>query len=245
MSRYAGRADYYARNRPTYPAGVISLLAEAGFLFPGAVLADIGSGTGKLAELFLREGYTVHAVEPDPAMREAASRGLAAFPGYHLLPGSAEATGLADACVDLIIVGQAFHWFDPVPARAEFLRISRPPHRLATVDNRPTPDSVWMEVRENLRRHETNPVMSVLNERNPENARGSFFTSHTFRVFPNDHYFDFEGLVGRVLSLSNKPMPGQPGYDAMLADLRAIFDRRQQAGRIQVKFETRLYYGNL
>jgi SAM-dependent methyltransferase len=37
--------------------------------------------------------------------------------------------------VDLVAAGQAFHWFDPKAARAEFLRVLKPGGRVALVWN--------------------------------------------------------------------------------------------------------------
>jgi len=41
---------------------------------PGALVADIGAGTGLLAELFLKNGYRVLGVEPNREMRQAGAR---------------------------------------------------------------------------------------------------------------------------------------------------------------------------
>ncbi|HQM99929.1 MAG TPA: SAM-dependent methyltransferase, partial [Candidatus Hydrogenedentes bacterium] len=55
--RFGDRAMQYARFRPGYPLGLVALLEKEGLLQQGAVVADIGSGTGKLSEVFLERGY--------------------------------------------------------------------------------------------------------------------------------------------------------------------------------------------
>jgi SAM-dependent methyltransferase len=90
------------------------------------VVADIGSGTGILSELFLGNGNRVFGVEPNAEMRRAAERLLGGDARFTSVAGSAEATTLAEGSVDLVAAGQAFHWFDPEAARAEFLRVLKP-----------------------------------------------------------------------------------------------------------------------
>jgi precorrin-6B methylase 2 len=82
-ARFSNRVDDYVRYRPSYPAGVLEILrAEAG-LTPATIIADVGAGTGISAELFLRNGNTVYAVEPNDAMRLAAERLLHGYPNFH------------------------------------------------------------------------------------------------------------------------------------------------------------------
>src|SRR5437764_1020077 len=124
--RFSTRVDNYVKYRPGYPPAIVGLLeAECG-LTPESVVADIGAGTGLLAELWLRHGNPVCGVEPNREMREAGARLLAAYPAFTSVDGTAEATTLPDQSVDFVTAGQAFHWFEPVAARREFARILRP-----------------------------------------------------------------------------------------------------------------------
>jgi hypothetical protein len=65
------------------------------------------------------------------------------------------------------------------------------------------------------------------------------------RIFANEQVFDFEGLQGRLLSSSYMPARGEEGYDAMIADLRSLFDRYQVGGRITIHYDTKVYVGSL
>ena len=67
--RFSNRADEYARWRPSYPSEAVDAMGVA----PGALVADIGAGTGISSELFLRRGCRVVAVEPNAAMRDKAA----------------------------------------------------------------------------------------------------------------------------------------------------------------------------
>ena len=119
-------AEDYSRYRPGYPAGLVDELVRLCSLTGDWVIADIGSGSGNLARVFLEAGHRVFAVEPNKAMREAGERQLADYPLLTSLQGTAERVPLDGRSVDLVCVGQALHWFDVDRARAEFRRILRP-----------------------------------------------------------------------------------------------------------------------
>lgn len=136
-ARFSDRVDAYVRHRPSYPDAVVRFFEQVGLLRPGMTVADVGSGTGISAGLFLRHGYAVVGVEPNEAMRRAAEQMLASPPEspgappradgatFRSVAGSAEATTLADGSVDFVAAGQAFHWFDRPAAKREFVRIVR------------------------------------------------------------------------------------------------------------------------
>jgi hypothetical protein len=63
--------------------------------------------------------------------------------------------------------------------------------------------------------------------------------------FPHWQLFDFEGLVGRIVSSSYLPMEGEPGHEEMCRDLARVFDRWQQAGRVAFQYRTRVYRGSI
>src|SRR5205085_5614703 len=125
IQRFSNRVENYLKFRPSYPDAVISLLRSECGLTSDSVIADIGSGTGFLSELFLRNGNRVFGVEPNREMRAAGEKLLAKYPNFSSIDATAEATTLDAASIDFATVGQAFHWFDPVRTLKEFKRILR------------------------------------------------------------------------------------------------------------------------
>src|ERR1035441_10658815 len=121
--RFSSRVEDYTRYRPSYPAEAIAFLERQCGLTSQSRVADIGSGTGLLSELFLRFGCEVDGVEPNAEMRAAGERLLAAWPRFHSVNGRAEATTLPDRGARLVSAGQAFHWFSPYAARTEVLPV--------------------------------------------------------------------------------------------------------------------------
>jgi ubiquinone/menaquinone biosynthesis C-methylase UbiE len=122
--RFTGRVADYERYRMRYPSDAIyPILWEWCGLSPEYRIADIGAGTGMLAEVFLQNGNEVIAVEPNAEMRAACAKLSEQWPRLSVINATAEETGLEDASVDLVSVGRAFHWFDRSRALAEFRRV--------------------------------------------------------------------------------------------------------------------------
>ncbi|MCE6999550.1 class I SAM-dependent methyltransferase [Saccharothrix sp. S26] len=128
---FGARAAAYAEHRPDYPAEAIRWILEPLGRGPHQVL-DLAAGTGKLTGGLLAEGHHVTAVEPDEAMLSELVRHHGAA---RALPGTAERIPLPDGTVDAVVVGQAFHWFDPRRAMPEIARVLRPGGVLAALWN--------------------------------------------------------------------------------------------------------------
>jgi SAM-dependent methyltransferase len=124
--RFDGRVADYGRFRERYDPDILlpRLRAWCGLL-PSWLIADVGAGTGMLADVFLENGNQVLAVEPNDEMRTAC---MAAHAGSRLevFAASAEATSLCSQSIDLVCAGRAFHWFDADRSMTEFRRILKP-----------------------------------------------------------------------------------------------------------------------
>src|SRR5687767_3870583 len=118
--RFSDKVEDYVRYRPHYPAEIIPFLVKEAGLKKDWVVADIGSGTGISCEIFLANGNKVIGVEPNKEMREAAEKIFSGQKAFASVSAAAEATSLPDHSVDLVIAGQAFHWFDTEKSKKEF-----------------------------------------------------------------------------------------------------------------------------
>ena len=244
--RFSSRVEDYVRYRPGYPEAIVDLLrAECG-LTSESVVADVGSGTGILSELFLRNGNRVFGVEPNREMSEAGERLLAGYANFTSVEGTAEATTLPDGSVDFVTAGQAFHWFDPDKARAEWTRILRPGGWAVIVWNdRRSGGTPFLEGYEALLRRYGTDYERVTHRQFDEERLRAFFGAGGCRqrVFENEQVFDYEGLRGRLLSSSYTPEPGHPNHEPMLGELRRIFEAHAENGVVRVEYDTRVYYG--
>jgi len=126
VQRFTGRAADYNQFRERYDPDILlpRLRGWCGLL-PSWLVADIGTGTGMLADVFLANGNQVLAVEPNAEMR-AACLALHAGSRLEVFDGCAEATSLPSQSIDLVCAGRAFHWFDVERSISEFRRILRP-----------------------------------------------------------------------------------------------------------------------
>ena len=245
--RFSNRVENYVRYRPHYPVGVLALLRENIGLNPRTVIADIGSGTGISAELFLRNGNLVFAVEPNQEMRAAAERLLGGFPAFRSVSGTAEATTLPDASIDCVVAAQAFHWFDPVKTQAEFRRILTPDGWVVLLWNSRLKQATAFQ-RAYQRLLETYAVdyAQVQHERIDAAGLGSFYArGFQQRTLPNTQTFDFESLKGRLLSSSYTPTETGENYAPMIKMLQDVFQEHQQGGHVQFDYATQIYFGRV
>jgi len=246
--RFTSRVEDYIKYRPSYPSEIVDLLrAECG-LSADSVLADVGSGTGILSRELLDGGFQVIGIEPNDAMRAAAEHTLADEPRFTSIDATAEQTTLDAASVDLITAGQAFHWFDPVAARAEFVRIGKSDCPIALIWNdRQTDSDEFHRAYEQLLLKLAPMYPTLHHRRIGEKDIADFFAPAPFELtrFPNQQVFDFDGFAGRLDSSSYAPQPGDENYESMRAELTALFDKHQVDGKIKVDYDTKVYYGQL
>jgi SAM-dependent methyltransferase len=240
--RFSSRAEAYARGRPGYPREVLALLERECGLTPAWRVADIGSGTGLLARLFLDFGCEVFGVEPNAEMRAAGERELAGEATFHSVDGRAEASGLADGAFDLVTAGQAFHWFNQEAARSEFRRILRGDKWAALVWNERRATAGFMAD------HEILQTRFAAERPHPGSGEfDAFFGHREWRMAAIQHVteVDEETLLWRVESCSRAPLPGDGRHEEMVEDLRKLFRKYARDGRVAMEYETRVYWGRV
>ena len=246
--RFSGRVQAYLAYRPRFPRGILAFLREHSALPEGAVVADIGAGTGMLAELFLEAGHRVLAVEPNAEMLEACRELARCQPKLEVVEGSAEVTTLPDASVDLIAVGRAMHWFDWPRAYREFTRILRPNGWMlvATSGHRDSGAPLSNRLAEVLRKWRTDSAEADTTRDFNQRLEG-FLDASTWQRTTLHHSItvDFATLLGYAESLSAIPRPGERGYDGMVAELRAVFEEYQQDGMLVTPLSSDLHLGHL
>lgn len=178
-------------------------------------------------------------------MRNASVQLLKNYPNFKPTNGTAEATTLPRQSIDAIVAGQAFHWFDRVKTKAEFLRILKPAGIVILLWNeRLTHSPFEIEYDQLIIKHGKDYVQVDHRNINTEDIQAFFRPQKCeLNIFPNQQVFDFEGLKGRLSSSSYAPAPGDIGYEAMINDLRSLFNKYNNEGLITIHYDTKVYSG--
>ena len=138
------------------------------------------------------------AVEPIPEMRAKLS-------GVNVFDGTAEKIPLSEASVDLVTVGQAFHWFDAPKALAECRRVLRPGGTRAMLWNVRDETVDWVrelgQIKDEVdggppyRQHQEVDWEAVV-------AAAGGYEAHVVDWFPNWQFANVEVVVARTASTS-------------------------------------------
>ncbi|HEX3034835.1 MAG TPA: methyltransferase domain-containing protein [Thermodesulfobacteriota bacterium] len=246
--RFSTRAKYYDQYRPGYPEEIISFLKGECGLSSSSIIADIGSGTGILSRLFLRNGNIVFGIEPNREMREVAEELLKEYPNFRSVNGNAEATNLDGKRVDFATAGQAFHWFGVEKSKEEFRRILKPGGWVVLIWNdRRTDSTPFLQAYEGLLINFGTDYKKVDFKNFDAGVFTSFFDKEGFnvRLFDNFQIFDLESLKGRVNSSSYVPAEGDPKHGQMMEELSRIFFKYQSDGKVMLEYDTKVYYGRI
>ncbi|MHA1986813.1 MAG: class I SAM-dependent methyltransferase [Promethearchaeota archaeon] len=240
--RFSSRVENYSKYRPNYPPKIIDFLTEKKILSKQSIIADVGSGTGILSEIFLKNGNKVFGVEPNSEMRRAAERFLRDYPNFVSISSSAENTSLLSHSIDLITVGQAFHWFDVDRTKREFKDILKPKGYAVIIWNnrRKTGREFSTQYEKFILKYGTDYKEVRKNEKKIDQ-----FYKYQREVFYNYQDLDFKGLKGRLLSVSYIPMVGEPNYENMLRELKEVFNAYENEGKVKLEYDTEVYYGKL
>lgn len=244
-TRFSNRVENYVKYRPHYPSDLIPFLNKRIGFTPEKRVADIGSGTGISTEPFLQNGNKVYGIEPNKEMREAGEKYLEQYKYFISVAGTAEETLLESNSMDVIVCGQAFHWFDVDKATIEFKRILKDDGYVVLMWNeRNTRASGLLGDYEALIKKFGTDYAQVCqqDEKVNEKIKILFHTDNLeVKLIENFQIFDFEGFKGRLLSSSYVPADNKE----MIDELKKLFDKYQKDGTVKFEYDTNIYIGQL
>jgi SAM-dependent methyltransferase len=236
---FGAEAGAYDRARPSYPPEAISWLADKLGIGPGRQVVDLAAGTGKLTTLLAGTGADLIAVEPVTSMRERL-RDL--LPGVPVLSGVAEALPLADSSVDVVLVAQAFHWFDARRAMTEIARVVRPGGYLGLLWNARDRSLEWVDqvwsVMDRVERHA--PWREERDGSGPDDRRlarserylagpaDSNWSPWVESTFYHVHYSTHDDVLDRMRSVSHIAVLPPARQGSVLDEIKAILSDHPQ-----------------
>ena len=244
--KFNDMAEDYSKYRPTYANECINYLQQQLRLDCKSTIADIGSGTGKLTKLLLDKGFKVNAVEPNDDMREISEIELGSLPAFKSIKGTAENTTLPDLSIDLITVGQAFHWFNIKRFLLECQRILKEMGSVAILYNNGDYTCELINRISDLSKKYC-PMYKGPSGGIENNSQSftDFFEFFDMLIFENNYKLTLEQFIGLNFSASYAPKKEDPNYQIYLNELIKIFEMYSEKGIITMQNNTILRLGKV
>jgi ubiquinone/menaquinone biosynthesis C-methylase UbiE len=242
---FGARAGDYERHRAGWPAEAVEQALAGVGAGPDSVVVDLAAGTGKLTrELVPRVGRVV-AVEPSEDMRAVLE---AQVPEAEALAGTADGMPLADASVDAVLVGEAFHWFCTPAAVAEIARVIRPGGGLALLWNaHDFGGDAWVRAMGELLDSRRAPGVTPINRKQTglwkQVFEGAPFTPLEHFETRHEQRTDVDGLVAHISTWSFVGALEDEPRAALQRDLAELLRREHPAPRdVAIPYRTDVYW---
>jgi SAM-dependent methyltransferase len=245
---FDGVADLYDAARPDYPAALFDDLTAAAGLRAGDPLLEVGCGTGKATQSFMRGGVRVTALDPGAAMIEAARRRTSGLGAVEFIQSTFEAWDAPVAAFRLIAAAQAWHWVAPEVGLAKAAGALRAEGALAIFGNVPIgvptglleafkgvyaaqAPSLLGPVKEGWYLPD-GPVRSLI-------AVSNLFEPARHIAYAWSHSHTAESFTGLLTTLSDVRMLAPARRDGLLRGVAAAVE--DYGGAFDLAYETHLY----
>jgi ubiquinone/menaquinone biosynthesis C-methylase UbiE len=195
---------------------------------------------------FIHSVARIYCVEPSEGMRLFAVQRFSNNIEFVSVDGSSESTKLLTNLVNIILVGQALHYFNSEQTLMEFQRICIPHGWLATL-------AIVLADKELEK-----ATKGIFTENNGCNVRLSLYKPQKVPInyyFPNGctrytyshiHEETFEQFLGGLCSSADAPLISNPLFVNFKRDARKIFDSfRISEDKITIPLYTELSLGQL
>ena len=243
LNSFCGKAEIYARTRPSYPTELIEWLKQHAVL---DAVADIGAGTGLFTICLVPVCDNLIAIEPNSEMRAIFASFL---PQINCLPGCAEATGLADHSLSLVVVAQAFQWFDELQFKQECRRILRSDGKLAVIWNKRQEHGIGSACDAVCQKFCSDFTNGHFGKRSVTEMNrfllGSYFRDVKIFRCSNPVQRSEEQFIGDKLSRSFALTPASSKYQEFIFELRRVFHEFAQDGLVTEEYESVIYLGSI
>lgn len=241
---FSGKAESYKKGRPEYPQDFFEYLYGEFGMNKSHIIADIGSGVGKMSKRFLERGNKVFCVEPNNEMRSTADELLSHFKHYVPVAKSAEDTGINSNSVDFIICGNSYDYFDRNLSKPEFARILKNNGKIIITYYGPNNEGYAGQIDELNQKFAINDVNPI--KQKNRNYDAVFKDGKYIEKSFNHTFFEsMEDFLNGCLSYSRAPKQGSENYSVYYEGLREIFNKNQKDGKLKNIFTLKCFIGNV
>ena len=246
VDRFNNMENEYSKYRPDYSPKAVEYILNKCKISNDFAIADIGAGTGKLSLPFLKKGFRLYCVEPNTDMYNKCVENLKKYDNFRPVLCSAENISLADNSVDLIVIGQAFHWFDLDLFKTECKRILKNDGYVAILyNNGDYTKKVINEIHELSKKYCPDYKGASGGLSNKEDVFKNFYSAYERVVFNNDYVLDLDQFIGLNFSASYAPKSNEENYEVYLNELNSIFEKNATADYLTMPNNTILRIGKI
>jgi excisionase family DNA binding protein len=241
---FSAKAENYEKGRPEYPTEFAAYLYNDLGMTKNDIIADIGSGTGKMSKLFLEKGNKVFCVEPNRDMRSLSDKLLNHYKYYVSVAKPAEDTGLKSNSIDYIVCGNAYDYFDRHLAKPEFKRILKKGGKVIVTYYG------QYNVQHSNELEELNSKYALKNTSAiPQKNRdfSDIFQKDKYieKIFEHTFYESYDDFFAGCMSYSGAPKPNDENYNLYCDGLKNIFDNFKTNDKIKCIFRLKCLVGNV
>jgi SAM-dependent methyltransferase len=235
-------AEQYDRYRPAYPERLIDDVQWLSGIPSGGQILEIGCGTGRATQAFLRRGFRLRCIEPGANLAAVTKRQCAGL-GELRIDGTTFEQWSPEGQFDLVIAAQVFHLLDPATALTKAAQVLKPTGAIALFGNEPErPDSdVHRAVQAAYLQHA--PELAIHKDDDAAleeqiDASGKFGTVVTARYRWQTNY-SADDYVGLMNTQSPHRLLPPERRSALLEGIHAAIDAF--GGHIAIEYVARLH----
>lgn len=244
VSAFSRRADTYHKYRWDYPWSAFEWISSETPLSKASVVVDVGSGTGMVSGGFLKLAKQVIGIEPSPSMALIAAKLYKNTLCYNQLIGTSNNLPLKDSCADLIIAGQAVHYFDPDLTGPEFSRVLKANGKICIIHIEIFPKELYSDMK-NIFTIE-NGCDLELSEDKPRKVHISYYFNESIfqnQIIPLPVSESFEDFFGGLCSSADAPLPHDKMFGNFKSAAHQIFEKYRKDGQITLELRYNIALG--